>query len=256
MTPPPFIQNKNLNWKHHDDDDDDDIDELQAAMILTCLGDSTASTTSTSSPYDINTTTDDITITIFHPVSPISSTTPSSPMMSSISTTTTNTKKHNRNTITPTLTSSPTETELIETRPAKKIRRHQVDRHSRRSSFAKPCVFPTINDPEDTSFEKTLHSDDDKGKINSAHVHIRREVLEVKRSMSGRVYFQCKSRVYRVCISYVPYALIYFIFFLLFDVYQTIQADGVNILIARTVSRAQSLLHKTLDVSIVPLVGS
>jgi len=196
MTPPSCTRNKNLNWKHHDDDDD----ELQAAMILTYLGESITPSTSTSTSYDNIDTTNDTTITVFHPVSPTTSITSSSPMMSSISTTTaTNTKKHDRNIITPTPTSSTTE--LIEvTRPAKKICRREVDRSSRRSKTAKPCVFPTINDPEDTSFEKTLHSDDDKGKINSAHVHIRREVLEVKRSMSGRVYFQCKLYVYRMVI--------------------------------------------------------
>ena len=205
MTPPPYTRNKNLNWKHHDNDgiDDDNLDELQAAMILTHLGDSTTPSATTSNSYDINTTTDDdTTITVFHPVSPTSSIT-SSPLISSISTTTAiSTKKHDRNIITPMLTSSPIE--LIEVaRPAKKIRRrHEVDCSiSRRSTTAKPCVFPTINDQEDISFEKTLHSDDDTGKINSAHVHIRREVLEVKRSMSGRVYFQCK--LYIVCASYV-----------------------------------------------------
>ena len=214
MTPPPCIQNKNLNWKDHDDDDD--IDELQAAMILTCLGESTTPSTSN----DINATTDDdTTITIFHPVSPTSSITSSSSMMSSISTTTTNTKKHDRSIITPMLTSSTTD--LIEvTRPAKKTRRHELDR---RSSVAKPCVFPTVNDPEDASFEKTLHSNDDTGKINIAHVHIRREVLEVKRSMSGRVYFQCK--LYIVCVyimcSYHMYHMhLYFIFFLLFCIFR------------------------------------
>ena len=200
MTPPPCTRNKNLNWKHHDDDDD--LDELQAAMILTCLGESTAlapsATTSTS--YDITTTSDDTTTTVFHPVSPTSSITPSPEY--SISTTT-NTKKHNRSIVTPTLT--PSTTELIEVaRPAKKIRYHQVDcSSSRRSKFAKPCVFPTTNDPEDISFEKTLHSDDDTGKINSAHIHIRREVLEVKRTMSGRVYFQCKLHV--IMCSYCMY---------------------------------------------------
>ena len=212
MTPPPCTRNKNLNWKHHDDDDD--LDELQAAMILTCLGESTAPSATTSTSYDITTTSDDTTTTVFHPVSPTSSITPSPEY--SISTTT-NTKKHNRSIVTPTLT--PSTTELIEVaRPAKK-RRHEVDcssRSSSRSTTAKPCVFPTVNDPEDTSFEKTLHSDDDEGKINIAHVHIRREVLEVKRTMSGRVYFQCKLYIvcaycvnivciYHVFISYVPY---------------------------------------------------
>ena len=201
MTPPPCTHNKNLNWKQHDDDDD--IDELQAAMILTCLVSTIPSAASTS--YDINTTTDDDTITVFHPVSPTtSSITSSSSMMSSISTTTINNKKHNRYIITPTLTSSTTE-HIEVARPAKKIRRHQVDRQSssRRSTTVKPCIFPTVNDPEDSSFEKTLHSDDDTGKINSAHIHIRREVLEVRRSMSGRVYFQCKlciSCVHIICI--------------------------------------------------------
>ena len=205
MTPPPCTRNKKLNWKHHDDD----IDELQAATILTYLGDSTtpsATSISYDSNIDISTTAtvDDTTITVFHPVSPTSSIT-SSPEYS-ISATTTNTKKHDLNTITPMLTSS--FTELIEVaRPAKRIRRHKVDRNSSRrsSTTAKPCVFPTINDPEDTSFEKTLHSDNDTGKINSAHVHIRREVLEVKRTMSGRVYFQCKLYIMCAYLMYIQY---------------------------------------------------
>ena len=247
MTPPPCTRNKNLNWKDHDDDDD--IDELQAATILTCLDESTTpSTTSTSYDIDTTTTDDDTTITVFHPVSPTSSITSSSPVMSSISTTT-NTKKHDCNIITPTLTSSPSPTELIEVaRPAKK-RRHEVDSHSRRSTTAKPCVFPTTNDPEDMSFEKTLHSDDDEGKINIAHVHIRREVLEVKRSMSGRVYFQCKLHV--IMCSYCMYISCVHIICIICisssppSSYTNTQADGVSILIARTVLRAQSLLQKT-----------
>ena len=52
------------------------------------------------------------------------------------------------------------------------------------------CV-PSTNDPEDSLFFLSLHSNKDKGKINAAHIPIRRDVLQVRRTVSGRVFFQC-----------------------------------------------------------------
>lgn len=64
-------------------------------------------------------------------------------------------------------------------------------RSTSKTSKSKSSRLPTKNDPEDPTFRTTLHSDGDKGKINSAHVTIRREVLEVRRVASGRIYLQC-----------------------------------------------------------------
>ena len=55
----------------------------------------------------------------------------------------------------------------------------------------KACSLPTRDDPEDELFLASLHSKKDKGHINDAHIEIRRHVLEVHRTISGRVYFQC-----------------------------------------------------------------
>ena len=51
--------------------------------------------------------------------------------------------------------------------------------------------MPTAKDPMDPSFCTTLYSDKDEGKINPSHIEIRREVLEVHRTMTGRIFFQC-----------------------------------------------------------------
>lgn len=71
-------------------------------------------------------------------------------------------------------------------------------RRKKRSSNAvankmsnKACSLPTRDDPEDELFLASLHSKKDKGHINDAHIEIRRHVLEVHRTISGRVYFQC-----------------------------------------------------------------
>ena len=55
-----------------------------------------------------------------------------------------------------------------------------------------PCSIPTKRDPIDESFLATLHSDRDVGRINPAHVEVRKFVLEVRRTVSGRVFFQCR----------------------------------------------------------------
>jgi len=52
--------------------------------------------------------------------------------------------------------------------------------------------FPSARDPADPFFLATLHSDSDVGRIDPAHVEVRRSVLEVRRTVSNRVFFQCK----------------------------------------------------------------
>jgi len=53
------------------------------------------------------------------------------------------------------------------------------------------CSLPTTNDPEDESFSMKLYTNADNGKINPVHIRIRRDVLEVRRTLSHKVYFQC-----------------------------------------------------------------
>lgn len=47
-------------------------------------------------------------------------------------------------------------------------------------------------DPMDEAFMMTLHSNEDEGKIAKAHMIIRRDVLEVRRTVSGKIFFQCR----------------------------------------------------------------
>ncbi|KAL3784007.1 hypothetical protein ACHAW5_008005 [Stephanodiscus triporus] len=52
---------------------------------------------------------------------------------------------------------------------------------------------PFKNDPVDETFLKTLHDPLlDAGRINPAHMIVREYALEVRRSVSGKVFFQCK----------------------------------------------------------------
>jgi len=46
-------------------------------------------------------------------------------------------------------------------------------------------------DPLDESFTLSLHSPEDKTEVNPLHNAIRRDVWEVRRTMSGKIYFQC-----------------------------------------------------------------
>jgi hypothetical protein len=57
-----------------------------------------------------------------------------------------------------------------------------------------PTSSPLKNDPVDESFVlKTLHDPSlDDGRINPVHMIVREHVLDVRRSMSGKVFFQCK----------------------------------------------------------------
>lgn len=63
---------------------------------------------------------------------------------------------------------------------------HHVDFQTQSSPFK--------NDPVDESFVlKTLHDPIlDDGRINPVHMIVREHVLDVRRSMSGKVFFQCK----------------------------------------------------------------
>ena len=72
-------------------------------------------------------------------------------------------------------------------RPIKPKVARPVTRQVRRP----PCLLPTASDPMDPSFLASLYSESDVGKINPVHEVIRRDVLEVRHTISGRVFFQC-----------------------------------------------------------------
>ena len=52
--------------------------------------------------------------------------------------------------------------------------------------------IPSARDPMDPYFLATLHSGRDVGRIDPVHVEVRRSVLEVRRTASNRVFFQCR----------------------------------------------------------------
>ena len=58
--------------------------------------------------------------------------------------------------------------------------------------------IPSITDPMDESFLTTLHSAADAGLVNTLHNIVRRDVFEVRRTMSGKIFFQCG------CCKHVP----------------------------------------------------
>jgi hypothetical protein len=89
--------------------------------------------------------------------------------------------------VAPKVTPPPSPTPNSEASSPDKV--HPTPRAS--SKPKKASLVPTKNDPMDPSFLMTLHSDEDHGKINAAHVAIRRDVLDVRRTMSGRIYLQC-----------------------------------------------------------------
>mmetsp|Transcript_34863 Transcript_34863/g.59222 ORF Transcript_34863/g.59222 Transcript_34863/m.59222 type:complete len:256 (+) Transcript_34863:293-1060(+) len=67
-------------------------------------------------------------------------------------------------------------------------------RAARRTQSKPPsssCSLPTADDPIDPSFLTWLYTPRDEGNINPVHLVVRREFLEVRRTMSGRVLFQC-----------------------------------------------------------------
>lgn len=53
------------------------------------------------------------------------------------------------------------------------------------------CTLPTADDPADESFFASLYVPGEEGRINPAHAIVRRDVLLVRKTISGRVYFQC-----------------------------------------------------------------
>mmetsp|Transcript_16362 Transcript_16362/g.35356 ORF Transcript_16362/g.35356 Transcript_16362/m.35356 type:complete len:272 (+) Transcript_16362:39-854(+) len=89
--------------------------------------------------------------------------------------------------VTPPLTPEPE-------RPAKKARNARRSASKTRSSSS----LPTADDPIDESFRMKLYSKRDIGRINPAHVVIRRDVLEVRRYVSGKILFQC------ACCKHLP----------------------------------------------------
>lgn len=63
----------------------------------------------------------------------------------------------------------------------------------KKKAIPSTSTSPFKNDPVDETFLDTLHDVNlDTGRINPAHMIMRNHVLEVRRSVSGRVFFQCK----------------------------------------------------------------
>ena len=100
--------------------------------------------------------------------------------------------KSNKRNITPDLAACVFNTALPEQR-AKKARTSISSEPPRPS-----CMLPTADDPIDESFLAKLYSKRDKGRINPAHIVIRRSVLDVRRTMSGRIFLQCS------CCKHLP----------------------------------------------------
>mmetsp|Transcript_38873 Transcript_38873/g.81331 ORF Transcript_38873/g.81331 Transcript_38873/m.81331 type:complete len:269 (-) Transcript_38873:379-1185(-) len=61
----------------------------------------------------------------------------------------------------------------------------------RRTARRSSCRLPTANNPIDESFCMNLYSPDDEGNINPFHIEIRKNVLEVRRTKAGEIFFQC-----------------------------------------------------------------
>ena len=77
-----------------------------------------------------------------------------------------------------------------------KIKARRTATNSRRSQTGSSCLLPTASDPIDASFLMSLHS---ARKINPVHEAVRRDVLEVRRTMSGKIFFQCG------CCKHLPH---------------------------------------------------
>ena len=69
-----------------------------------------------------------------------------------------------------------------------------------KKQLTRSSSLPTADDPIDPTFLLRLYSSRDEGRVNPAHVIVRRDILEVRRTMSGRVLFQCG------CCAHVPRA--------------------------------------------------
>lgn len=61
-------------------------------------------------------------------------------------------------------------------------------------------IHPTVEDPIDPAFDMRLYSTRDDGDDDAfaPHIPIRRDLLEVRRTMSGRVFFRC------ACCKHLP----------------------------------------------------
>jgi len=75
----------------------------------------------------------------------------------------------------PVVTSPPT--------PKRPLKKPRVCRSS--------STLPTAEDPMDKSFCMRLYSKGEEGKINPTHIIVRKEVLEIRRTQSGEIFFQC-----------------------------------------------------------------
>ena len=62
------------------------------------------------------------------------------------------------------------------------------------------CRLPNRNDPMDESFSMRLYTVGEEGYINPTHTAIRKEVMEISRTRSGEIYFQCG------CCKHLPHA--------------------------------------------------
>lgn len=70
--------------------------------------------------------------------------------------------------------------DVVQVRPSKK-----------RSPPLPPVNVPTEADPMDEPWVGNLYTEKDKGTIKPAQILIRRDVLEVRRTESGKIFFQC-----------------------------------------------------------------
>mmetsp|Transcript_1300 Transcript_1300/g.2544 ORF Transcript_1300/g.2544 Transcript_1300/m.2544 type:complete len:263 (-) Transcript_1300:335-1123(-) len=61
------------------------------------------------------------------------------------------------------------------------------------------CTFPTADDPMDDSFCMKLYSMGDEGKISPTHIVLRQDVVEIRRTKSGKIFFQC------ACCKHLPH---------------------------------------------------
>ncbi|KAL7525988.1 hypothetical protein ACHAXR_004608 [Thalassiosira sp. AJA248-18] len=60
------------------------------------------------------------------------------------------------------------------------------------------CSLPNANDPMHEVFYMKLYTAEDEGKVNPVHNIIRRFILDVRRTESGKIFFQC------TCCKHLP----------------------------------------------------
>jgi len=88
---------------------------------------------------------------------------------------------------------TPPSTPLTHTIPSTTLKTALKTLSSNRTSS-----LPTTKDPIDPSFCMSLYTPGEEGLINPTHISIRRQVLEIRRTQSGKVYFQCG------CCAHLP----------------------------------------------------